>query len=295
TWLLLGLLGGDMYAPLLSRGSPMAVTASYNMLLLLVNVLPLVSRDGYRAYSAILWSLTGDRVRGGKLAAGTGPVLVALAGLGLAAYLWVALDEPEWAITIAVLGVFELRGSLGGSGVSGDRIHGLSVSDLMSPGLRARPDALARSLVDDRTKRKYSPDISRHATLDLPYVVITDNGELLGMLTPGEVEQLALRHLQWDTVTVAEVMTPAAELPSVFPEAEGFTALVYMMERQLEALLVVDGGEPVGCITARRLMEALEDEPAGRRQWRPRATESIAPGPLPLADTQDPGNRSDAA
>ncbi len=300
-WLLLGRLAGDLYAPLFSTGSPMAVTASYNMFVLLSNVLPLTPRDGYRTYSAMLWSVTGDRVRAGRLAAWTGPLLVAVPAIGAVAYLWLSLDETGWAAVIALGVALEMRGSFGGGGRSGDRIFALRVTDLMAPGLRTRPEALARSLVDDRVRRKHSPDLSRLATLDLPYVVITDEGQLLGMLTPGEVEQLALRHLRWDSVSVAEVMTPASKLATVGPEEEGFTALVYMIERRLEALLVVEAGEPVGCVTAKRLMEALEDEPAPRGAWQAGAGDSPTPprtdsgSQLSLFEDGGRSERTDAA
>jgi predicted transcriptional regulator len=154
--------------------------------------------------------------------------------------------------------------------------------------------------VQDRVGRKHSPDLARIDALDLPYVVITDEGKVLGMLTPGEVEQLALQHLRWDTVTIGEVMTPAERLVTVTPETEAQTALVYMAERRLEALLVVEDGEPVGCITARRLMQAMEGDNA-RRKWShgsgaPPSNAGYASGSqLSLFDEAGAKDRTDAA
>ncbi|MGH7753640.1 MAG: CBS domain-containing protein, partial [Gemmatimonadales bacterium] len=268
----LGRLAGDMYAPMFTSGTALEVAASYN-LLMLGNFLPLLPMDGGRTFAALAWAATGDRARGTRIAAATGPFLVGGAVLAVAGYIAFALDDPAWGIAIACGLVFQLRGAFDQRFDAPDLIADLRVADIMCPALRARPESLARSVIDDRIGRKHSPDLSRHATLDLPYVVITDEGEAVGMLTPGEVEQLALEHHPWGEVTIADVMTPISGVVRVTPETSAHTALVYMFERRLEAVLVVEDGSPVGCVTAQRLMAAMEGE-APQGAWRPPSPES---------------------
>jgi Zn-dependent protease len=272
-WFVLGRLAGDMYAPLFTTGSAMAITASFN-LLLLTNFLPVLPMDGGRALAAVLWGATGDRVRGTQVAGVIGHMVVAVVVLGAAGWIGFVREDPVWGAVIAGSLLFQFRGMLGQAFDGHDRIAALRVEDVMCPGLRTAPDALARSIVNDRVSRKHSPDLGRLDTVDLPYVVITDEGELVGMLSPGEVEWLALEHLRWDEVRVADVMTPRGKLVTVAPETELHTAVVYMVERQLEALLVVEGGEPVGCVTWRRLMRAMEDAGDEGGRWTAERTGS---------------------
>lgn len=60
-------------------------------------------------------------------------------------------------------------------------------------------------------------------------------------------------------------------LVTVRPDKEAYTAWVYMAERKLEALLVVEAGVPVGVVTVARLVTALGlDGSDGGRGWEAR-------------------------
>ena len=133
----------------------------------------------------------------------------------------------------------------------------------MTPGIRTSPETLARTVVESRISRRYSSDLSTLNTLDRPYFFISYDCDLLGLLPAGKVDRLALEPLEWESVTVAEVMVPRGKLGTVTPETEVFTALVYMMERDLEVVLVVEDGQPVGCVTAARMGAALQEGPEG--------------------------------
>ena len=266
-WFVLGRLSGDLNAPLFTTGSVMAITASFN-LSLVFNLLPVLPSDGGRAFAATIWAMTGDRVRGTRVAAALGPIVVGVPVLTFAAYVGVIRDDPVWGVIIAFIAIYQLKSLLGQTFDGADQIAGKRVSDIMCPGLRTKPETLARTVIHDRISRKHSPDVSRIGTVDLPYIVITDDGEVLGMLAPGEVDRLALEHQRWDELLVEHVMTPLSRLVTVGPETEAFTALVYMVERGLEALLVTDDGAPVGCVTGPRLMAALNGSPVDEgRRW----------------------------
>ena len=81
----------------------LAFLASVNVILLAFNLLPGLPLDGGRIFRAVVWRLTGDRVRATRMAAGLGRGLaLVLAGLGIFRLLAGDVIGGVWLVVIAL-------------------------------------------------------------------------------------------------------------------------------------------------------------------------------------------------
>jgi Zn-dependent protease len=102
-----------------------------NLLILVFNLIPAYPLDGGRIARAIVWRVTGDRVRGTRVAAKIGEGLaIVLGGLGIYALLTAGGFEGLWLIVLAFLVGQSARAALRQSVVS-ERVQGVLVADVM--------------------------------------------------------------------------------------------------------------------------------------------------------------------
>jgi Zn-dependent protease len=105
----------------------------WNVLLLGFNLIPAFPLDGGRIARAVIWRVTGDKVRGTRLAARLGEGFgLLLAGVGV----WLFLRDQSfsgiWLVAISVLLYQSARGARAQSAFS-EQIQGVRVSDVMDP------------------------------------------------------------------------------------------------------------------------------------------------------------------
>lgn len=117
----------------------------WNVLLLGFNLIPAFPLDGGRIARAVIWRVTGDKVRGTRAAARMGEVFgLILAGVGV----WLLLSYRSfsglWLVAISILIYQSARGARAQSALS-EHIEGVRVSDVMDPQPVAIPGTTAVS------------------------------------------------------------------------------------------------------------------------------------------------------
>lgn len=85
--------------------------------------------------------------------------------------------------------------------------------------------------------------------------LVTQNGALLGLITPNEVREVNAE--DWSRRTVASVMRPASTLHLVSPEIPAWDALETMVRENVHQLPVMKGGRIEGIIDRRHILQAM--------------------------------------
>jgi len=102
-----------------------------NLLILGFNLIPAYPLDGGRIARAIVWRVTGDRLRGTRVAAKVGEGLaIVLGGVGIYVLLTAGGLEGLWLVVLAFLIGQSARAALRQSVVS-ERVQGVLVADVM--------------------------------------------------------------------------------------------------------------------------------------------------------------------
>ncbi len=163
----------------------------WNVLLLVFNLIPAFPLDGGRIARSIVWKVTGDKVRGTRVAAkmGEGFALL-LAGLAL----WVLFAYRNftglWLIAISFLLWQSARGALVQTALT-ERIEGVTVSDVMDPQpVAIRADTPVAQALDEFFLR-YGWDW---------FPVIDDSGHLLGIARRERLQEAIDGGQNWLTV-----------------------------------------------------------------------------------------------
>ena len=117
------------------RITPVLLSLSWllpmNVLLLIFNLVPAFPLDGGRIARAVVWRITGDKLRGTRVAAKLGQgFAVILAGFGI----WLALGYSSfsglWLVAMAYLLGQAAKGALVQTAIN-ERIEGVRVADIM--------------------------------------------------------------------------------------------------------------------------------------------------------------------
>jgi Zn-dependent protease len=217
-----------------------------NLMLALFNLLPGAPLDGGRILAAVVWGITGDRHRGGVVAARAGRVLGAVlvaAGLFEAFFVLGGFLSGLWLL---LLGWF-----LHQSAVAEER--GIELERLVT-GRRAE------ELVGDEVEA-VEPGTSlgwmAHALFrrhHLEAVPVEDHGRTVGIVSVDEIARVAPE--QRFQTTAGQVMRPIGEVPCV---AAGDTALAVLVALSHARLVAISEGDTVVAIaTAGQIAAALE-------------------------------------
>jgi Zn-dependent protease len=229
----------------------------WNVLLLVFNLVPAFPLDGGRIARALVWKMTGDKVRGTRVAAQLGQgFAMLLAGVGI----WLTVNYRDftglWLIAIAFLLGQSARGALMQTAVS-SKIEGVTVGDVMDP----QPVAISAITPVDQALDEF---FHRYGWDWFP--VIDGDGRLLGIARRERLQSTADTGEGW--VTVGAVLD--TDLGSAWRIAEDRPLTEVLSSdsfARLGAVMAVDGdGILRGVITVDRLRRALQSvfgSPAG--------------------------------
>jgi predicted transcriptional regulator len=203
-----------------------------NLFLAIFNLIPAFPMDGGRVLRALL-ATSLDYVTATRIAAAVGQALALLFGL------WGFLGGGFFIILLAIFvymgasqesQVVQIRHTLGNLKVSQAYSHG------------------ARTLPPTATLQDAVALILSSFQADFP---VCEEGRLIGMLTQARLlEQLNLRG---PATPVGEVMV--TDVTPASPGDEVFVVQQRMVESNLDALPVVEGGQFLGLITSRDISE----------------------------------------
>jgi Zn-dependent protease/CBS domain-containing protein len=262
----LAVLGGsptDDPEQLVRMAGPVATVLLWlgplNVMLALFNLIPGFPLDGGRLLRALLWWATGDLETATRWASGAGR------GVG-------------WALmTIGLLMAFGFRVPIFGAGVGGGIWIAL-IGWFLNHAARASYAALRvrtrlshilvrevmRSSLDTVTPGMTLAELVRDHIMktDQTSFPVISGTDLAGVISVRDIQLVPSE--QWPTVTVAEVMTPATELPKIEVDADASEALERLAERDLEQLPVVDHGQLTGFVRRQDILKwlSLQPEPA---------------------------------
>ena len=228
----------------------------WNILLLAFNLVPAFPLDGGRIARAVIWRVTGDKVRGTRSAAKLGQgFAVLLAGGGL----WLTLSYRSftglWLIAIAFLLGQSARGALMQTAVS-ERIDGVTVADVMDP----QPVAIRSSTSVDQALEEF---FLRYGWEWFP--VIDDDGRLLGIARRDRLQASADAGEGW--VTVGAVLDTELGSPWRIGQDRPLTEILSSESfARLGAVMAVDReGILRGVVTVdavRRALQSMFGQPA---------------------------------
>jgi Zn-dependent protease/CBS domain-containing protein len=163
----------------------------WNVLLLAFNLIPAFPLDGGRIARSVVWRVTGDKVRGTRVAAklGEGFALL-LAGLALWLIFAYRSFTGLWLVAIAFLLWQSARGALVQTALT-ERIEGVTVSDVMDP----QPVAIHAETPVGQALDEY---FIRYGWEWFP--VIDDTGHLLGIARRDRLQTAVDGGENWLTV-----------------------------------------------------------------------------------------------
>lgn len=223
-----------------------------NIFLGLFNLVPGFPLDGGRVLRALLWGMTGDVYRATRWASGMGRgfgllliaagfamvlgIPVPFFGRGLVGGMWIALIG--WFLHNAAL--MSYRQLLAQRSLEGVPVSKLMLSEFAT----VDPATPVRSLIDDylfaRDQRSYP---------------VVRDGRLVGLVGFDDVRRL--QPAARESRTVADIMTPAGEIPTVSPGAAAAEAFNTIARRDVDPLPVVDRGEVRGLLRREDILKWL--------------------------------------
>lgn len=226
-----------------------------NALILCFNLVPAYPLDGGRVARALVWRISGDKLRGTRAAAQLGQGFALLLG---AVGVWLALTGAEfaglWLVLLAFMIWQAARSALRGTAITA-RVRGVRISDIMDgePVVVATGTPVAQAL-DESFLRYQAPWLP----------VIDESGRFVGISRRYRVEQAAQHGT---TATVASVLE-TDEIEHLRVSAEQPLTDILSLEAlgRMGAVVAVDhDGVLRGVVTldqVRRAMQAVLSSPA---------------------------------
>ena len=264
SFLLSGVFGA---AWLVLRGQDIAVVAGYlsliNLALAIFNLLPGFPLDGGRVFRAIVWQLTGSRLRATQVAARVGSGVAYLLIAGGAALLAFGNFGGLWYVLI---GLF-LRAAASGSAQT--LLVDMAMSDVVVRSvMRPPPEAVPagttlQELVDARVL----------TTGERCYLIGGLDGVVIGLITTSDITDIPRE--RWSAVTVEDSMVPRERVHVIAPEAPVLEALSQMSAHDVHQLPVIEEERLVGLVTRGDVMRQIEL----RTRFIEQEESSTPPGP----------------
>jgi Zn-dependent protease/CBS domain-containing protein len=223
-----------------------------NLLLAVFNLVPGFPLDGGRMLRAVLWGATGDLRKATRWASSAGQVFagllmgagvlmlfgyrIPLLGGGGLGGLW--LMFIGWFLNnAAVMGYRQL--------VVTQTLEDVPVARVMQTQVaRIDPGVSVRKLAEEH--------MMASGQRVLP---VERDGRFLGLVSLSDLQRSEPR--AWDRITAQEIMTPAARLACIGPEAQASEALAELGRRGVNQLPVVERGRLVGLVRREDVLKWL--------------------------------------
>ncbi len=221
--------------------------AMINIVLAVFNLIPGFPLDGGRVFRAIIWGITKNFRKATFIAAGVGRGFAFLfIFLGAMQILSGRIGDGLWTLFIgwfldnaatSQIHLIEIKAAL----------EGHKVAEAMSHNFVTIPADLPLE------------EIVHHHILGLGrrYALATDNGEVKGLLTLHQLQQVPVDALP--QMKVADILLPITQSRSVTPQDDLWSALELMDAEGVNQLPVVEDGRVVGILTREHLLTFLKN------------------------------------
>jgi Zn-dependent protease len=220
-----------------------------NVLLLVFNLVPAFPLDGGRIARALVWRVTGDKIRGTRVAAKLGRGFsVILAGFGI----WLALSYGSfsglWLVVLAFLLGQSAQGALAQTALT-ERIEGVRVADIMD----TQPVAIPATRPVGQALEEY---FLRYGWSWFP--VVDEAGRFVGIARQERVQAAVDAGEGW--LTVGAVLEATEAISWRVDEDRPITELLSSESLgRLGALMAVDAeGVLRGVVTVEQVRRALQ-------------------------------------
>ncbi|MFQ6027634.1 MAG: site-2 protease family protein [Dehalococcoidia bacterium] len=250
TSLVLAAIFGFIFLPLSGGVSQIKAIAEYlafvNLVLGIFNLLPAYPMDGGRVLKSLVWRATGSQTRATSVAGVTGMMLgFTMIGLGIVLAFTVSLMSGLWLVFIG----WFLQSSASASRqqqVTSTVLAGKTVRDAMDPRLPVvGPGITVQELLEEHIRREYQR----------AYVVSLGDS-FQGLVSLSDVRQVD--PAERGSKFVAEIMTRADNVVTTTQQEPLELALQKLAANDLNQLVVVQDGNPVGLLSRRDLLRILE-------------------------------------
>jgi Zn-dependent protease len=227
----------------------LSFVVTMNVVLLVFNLVPAFPLDGGRIARAVVWKVTGDRVRATRVAARLGE---GFSWLLMAYGVWRLLSGEVggglWAIVLGWLLGSAARGAVAQSAVT-EKLEGVTVADVMD----AEPVTIPATTT---ALAAYDSYFLRYHGWDW-FAVVEGDGRYVGLAHRAAVEHAALD--EGGGMPVRDVASAAGGESQVRTDAPLEALLASDTLRSLGALMAVDAdGRLRGVVTREQVMRALQ-------------------------------------
>ena len=221
--------------------------AQINVVLAVFNLIPGFPLDGGRVFRSLLWRFSGDYKRSTRIATRVGRgvgYLFILGGISI-----IFLFPGQWfgGLWLAFIGWFLSRTASASYRQAQwqGALQGVTASELMTSDCPVVPS----DVTINRLVQEYIFTSGRQCFL------VTDEGELKGILTLGNIKSVARSN--WEVTQVKSIMTPVEKLKIAYPDQDALSMLEQMDENNINQMPVVSEGRAVGLITRDNLIRFL--------------------------------------
>jgi CBS domain-containing protein len=217
-----------------------------NVLLAVFNVIPAAPLDGGRLLRAVLWRLTGDRLKAAVWSARSGQVF-GWALVVVAAYLVLVLRDYSW-LWFALLGWFLISAATSESqqAVIQSRLRMVPVRQMMTPD----PVTVPASVTVAQFQADYLPRY-RHSA----FPVVAD-GQTVGLVTTHRINQVPGG--ERGQTTLGDVACPLPEVAQATPDEPVADVLPRLNACSESRALVFTDGHLAGIVSPTDISRALE-------------------------------------
>lgn len=221
--------------------------AFINLMLGIFNLIPAFPLDGGRVLKSIIWKATGSQDQATAVASITGSILgFMFIGLGIV----IAFKTGSFISGLWLVFIGWFIQSTASSSRREQSIHtalsGRRVVDTMDQDLpMVEPGTTVQELLD----RFMTKEFQR------AYLVYLGNS-FQGLVSVSDVIKVAPQ--ERPTRYVAEIMTKASEMATVSPSDPLETALQLLASRDVNQLVVMDNGVPLGLLTRSDVLRVME-------------------------------------
>jgi Zn-dependent protease/CBS domain-containing protein len=218
-----------------------------NVLLAVFNVIPAAPLDGGRLLRAVLWRITGDRLKAAVWSARSGQVF----GWALAvvsAYLVLVRREYNW-LWFALLGWFLISAATAESqqAMLQSRLRTIAVREIMTP----HPVTVPASATVTWFLNDYLP-WHRHSA----FPVEADDGQTAGLVTVHRISQVPAGDR--DRTTLRDVACPLSDVARATPDEPVADVLPRLNECSDSRALVFADGHLAGIVAPADISRAVE-------------------------------------
>jgi Zn-dependent protease/CBS domain-containing protein len=217
-----------------------------NVLLAVFNVIPAAPLDGGRLLRAVLWRITGDRLKAAVWSARSGQVF-GWALVVVAAYLVLVRRDYSW-LWFALLGWFLISAATSESqqAVIQSRLRMVPVRQIMTPD----PVTVPASVTVAQFQADYLP---RHRYSAFPVVA---DGQTVGLVTTHRINQVSAG--ERGQTTLGDVACPLSEVAQAAPDEPVADVLPRLNACSESRALVFTDGHLAGIVSPTDISRALE-------------------------------------